>query len=410
MSRGNLSIRTRRVVLDKREKFSGQIQICPLKSGFLTFDMLNYSQTVTFRRFFMAKQITYREQEKIQNTMKLREFLSELPPYAKDYFRAKEPTTSDKTRLSYAYDLRVFFRFLQESNPNLKEKQISEISLSDLSALQPVDFEEFEDYLKVYQTPDGRTETNSRVGIARKLSCLRSFYEYLCKRQLLSENPVRLIDMPRLKEKTIIQLDPDEIAALLDYMENYGNGLTGVQLYHYNKQKYRDIAIVTLLLGTGIRVSECVGLNISDVDFKNNGIRVLRKGGNEMVVYFGLEVEAALKDYLELSRNKITPLSGHENALFLSGQRKRISVDAIEKMVKKYSSAISVKTITPHKLRSTYGTALYRETGDIYLVADVLGHSDVNTTKKHYARLSDDRRRAASKAVILREKPDSHNS
>ena len=320
----------------------------------------------------MAKQITYREQEKIQNTMKLREFLSELPPYAKDYFRAKEPTTSDKTRLSYAYDLRVFFRFLQESNPNLKEKQISEISLSDLSALQPVDFEEFEDYLKVYQTPDGRTETNSRVGIVRKLSCLRSFYEYLCKRQLLSENPVRLIDMPRLKEKAI--------------------------------------AIVTLLLGTGIRVSECVGLNISDVDFKNNGIRVLRKGGNEMVVYFGLEVEAALKDYLELSRNKITPLSGHENALFLSGQRKRISVDAIEKMVKKYSSAISVKTITPHKLRSTYGTALYRETGDIYLVADVLGHSDVNTTKKHYARLSDDRRRAASKAVILREKPDSHNS
>ena len=410
MSRDNLSIRTRRVVLDKREKFSGQIQICPLKSGFLTFDMLNYSQTVTFRRLFMAKQITYREQEKIQNTMKLREFLSELPPYAKDYFRAKEPTTSDKTRLSYAYDLRVFFRFLQESNPNLKEKQISEISLSDLSALQPVDFEEFEDYLKVYQTPDGRTETNSRVGIARKLSCLRSFYEYLCKRQLLSENPVRLIDMPRLKEKAIIQLDPDEIAALLDYMENYGNGLTGVQLYHYNKQKYRDIAIVTLLLGTGIRVSECVGLNISDVDFKNNGIRVLRKGGNEMVVYFGLEVEAALKDYLELSRNKITPLSGHENALFLSGQRKRISVDAIEKMVKKYSSAISVKTITPHKLRSTYGTALYRETGDIYLVADVLGHSDVNTTKKHYARLSDDRRRAASKAVILREKPDSHNS
>ena len=351
----------------------------------------------------MAKQITYREQEKIQNTMKLREFLSELPPYAKDYFRAKEPTTSDKTRLSYAYDLRVFFRFLQESNPNLKEKQISEISLSDLSALQPVDFEEFEDYLKVYQTPDGRTETNSRVGIARKLSCLRSFYEYLCKRQLLSENPVRLIDMPRLKEKAIIQLDPDEIAALLDYMENYGNGLTGVQLYHYNKQKYRDIAIVTLLLGTGIRVSECVGLNISDVDFKNNGIRVLRKGGNEMVVYFGPEVEKALKRYLEV-REGITPLAGHEHALFYSAQRKRIGVQAVENMVKKYSRQITTtKKITPHKLRSTYGTALYQETGDIYLVADVLGHKDVNTTKKHYAALDDARRRQAATAVKLRE-------
>ena len=186
----------------------------------------------------------------------------------------------------------------------------------------------------------------------------------------------------QIKEKAIIQLDPDEVASLLDYIENYGNQLTGVKLYHYNKQKYRDIAIVTLLLGTGVRVSELVGLNISDIDFKNNGIRILRKGGNEMIVYFGEEVEKALRDYLEISRNAITPLSGHEDALFLSGQRKRISVDAVEKMVKKYASAISAKTITPHKLRSTYGTALYRETGDIYLVADVLGHADVNTTKK----------------------------
>ena len=357
----------------------------------------------------MAKPISYREQEKIENTVKLREFLKELPPYVKDYFRAKEPTTSDKTRLSYAYDLRVFFRFLKESNPALKEKSICDISLADLSSLKPVDFEEFEEFLKAYQTADGRLETNSRVGIARKMSCLRSFYEYLCKRQLVPYNPVRMVDMPRVKEKAIIQLDPDEVVTLLDHIENYGNQLSGVQLYHYNKQKYRDLAIVTLLLGTGVRVSECVGLNISDIDFKNNGIRILRKGGNEMVVYFGEEVEKALKDYLDLSRNGITPLAGHEDALFLSGQRKRISVDAVEKMAKKYCSAVSVKTITPHKLRSTYGTALYRETGDIYLVADVLGHADVNTTKKHYARLTDDRRRAASKAVILRENTDPFN-
>ena len=131
---------------------------------------------------------------------------------------------------------------------------ISTFSKQQIRNLQKhlYDFEEFEDYLKVYQTPDGRTETNSRVGIARKLSCLRSFYEYLCKRQLLSENPVRLIDMPRLKEKAIIQLDPDEIASLLDYMENYGNGLTGVQLYHYNKQ---SIVILQLLPCCSVRAS-----------------------------------------------------------------------------------------------------------------------------------------------------------
>lgn len=352
----------------------------------------------------MANPASYREQVKIENTVKLREFLQELPPYVKEYFRAKETTTSDKTRLSYAYDLRVFFRFLKETNPALSDKPLSEISLSDLSMLKPVDFEEFEEYLKAYRTPDQRIETNSRIGIARKMSCLRSFYDYLCKRELLTTNPVRLVDMPKIKEKAIIQLDTDEVAALLDYMENYGNDLTGVKLFHYQKQKYRDIAIVTLLLGTGVRVSELVGLNIQDVDFKNNGIRIIRKGGNEMIVYFGEEVERALTDYLELQRNGITPLSGHEDALFLSGQKKRISVDAVEKMVKKYCSAVSVKTITPHKLRSTYGTALYRETGDIYLVADVLGHADVNTTKKHYAKLSDERRRSASKAVILREK------
>ena len=123
-----------------------------------------------------------------------------------------------------------------------------------------------------------------------------------------------------------------------------------------------------------------------------------------MVVYFGEEVENALKTYLYTTRKQTIPLSGHENALFLSTQRKRMGVQAIENMVKKYSRQITTtKKITPHKLRSTYGTALYQETGDIYLVADVLGHKDVNTTKKHYAALDDARRRQAATAVKLRE-------
>ena len=124
-----------------------------------------------------------------------------------------------------------------------------------------------------------------------------------------------------------------------------------------------------------------------------------------MYVFFGPEVENALITYLEQTRNGQTPLIGHENALFLSSQRKRISVRTVEDLVKKYSTQVTPnKHITPHKLRSTYGTNLYKETGDIYLVADVLGHKDVNTTKKHYAALGDDRRRQAATAVILREK------
>ena len=95
---------------------------------------------------------------------------------------------------------------------------------------------------------------------------------------------------------------------------------------------------------------------------------------------------------------------GHEEALFLSGQRKRLSVRSIEYIVKKYARTTTpLKHITPHKLRSTYGTALYQQTGDIYLVANVLGHKDVNTTKKHYAAMDDNRRRQAARAVKLRE-------
>ena len=122
-----------------------------------------------------------------------------------------------------------------------------------------------------------------------------------------------------------------------------------------------------------------------------------------MVVYFGEEVKKVLLDYLE-ERKNIQPLTGHEHALFYSTQRKRIGVQAIENLVKKYASQVtSTKKITPHKLRSSYGTQLYQETGDIYLVADVLGHKDVNTTKKHYAAIDENRRKLAAKAVKLRE-------
>ena len=156
-------------------------------------------------------------------------------------------------------------------------------------------------------------------------------------------------------------------------------------------------------MGTGIRVSECVGLDIQDVDFHSGGIHIHRKGGKEVTVYFGIEVEDALKDYLE-ERKAVIPETGHENALFLSLQRKRLSVRSVENLVKKYARIVTpLKKITPHKLRSTYGTNLYQETGDIYLVADVLGHADVNTTKKHYAALDDARRRSARDKVKLRE-------
>lgn len=346
---------------------------------------------------------TYQEQTYIDNTLRLRDILNTMPPFAKDYFRAIEPTTSTKTRISYAYDIRVFFYFLIDQNPVYKHYTMDMFTLQDLERIEPVDIEEYQEYLKVYQNKD-RQITNKERGLSRKMSALRSFYGYYFKRQMIQKNPTLLVDMPKLHEKAIIRLDTDEVAMLLDHVEACGSKLTGQRKVYYEKNKTRDLAILTLLLGTGIRVSECVGLDITDVDFKNNGIKVTRKGGNEMIVYFGEEVKTALLAYLEGERASATPLPDHENALFLSTQRKRMGVQAIENMVKKYAHEVTPnKKITPHKLRSTYGTNLYKETGDIYLVADVLGHKDVNTTKKHYAAIDENRRRQAASAVRLRE-------
>ena len=350
----------------------------------------------------MDKKVTYHEQTDVENTLRLRDVLKTLPPFCKDFFRAIEPRTTTKTRISYAYDIRIFFQFLLEQNPMFKDKTMSDFTVDVLDQIKAVDLEEYEEYLKVYQAGD-KTETNGERGLKRKMSSLRSFYAYYFKREMIHTNPTVLVDVPKIHQKSIIRLEADEVALLLDYIEHGGDDLTGQKKVYYEKNKDRDLALVTLLLGTGVRVSECVGLDIEDVDFKNNGIKVTRKGGNEMVVYFGPEVEKALKNYLEVRKN-IIPVEGHEHALFYSTQRKRIGIQAVENLVKKYAGAITTtKKITPHKLRSTYGTTLYQETGDIYLVADVLGHRDVNTTKKHYAAMDDARRRKAATAVHLRE-------
>ena len=242
--------------------------------------------------------------------------------------------------------------------------------------------------MKVYDK-DGTTVTNDERAAKRKLCSLRRFYGYYYRYELISNNPSLKVDMPKIHDKAITRLDVNEVAELLDNVEN-GNKLTTAQLRTHEKLKCRDLALLTLLLGTGIRVSECVGLDINDVDFDNDRIKV----------------RAALLDYME-ERKQMNPDSGHENALFISSKNKRLCVRSVELLVKKYASTVTtVKHITPHKLRSTYGTNLYQASKDIYLVADVLGHKDVNTTRKHYAEIVDENKRSARNIVRLRTEAD----
>lgn len=347
------------------------------------------------------KEKAYYEDINIKNEVKLRKLLENLPSFCKQFFIGIEPTTASRTRLAYAYDIGCFFDYLHTVNPVCQKMDITQIPLSILDEITPMDIEEYLSYLKFYEK-DGVEHTNDERGLKRKLASLRSFYRYYYKNSLIENDPAVKVDMPKIHEQAITRLDVDEVANLLDEVES-GEQLTERQQKYHEKTKIRDVAMLTLLLGTGIRVSECVGLDMEDVDFRNNGIKIHRKGGAEVVVYFGEEVRDALLAYM-VDRQKITAADGSTNALFLSMQNKRISVRAVENLVKKYSKLVTnLKHITPHKLRSTYGTSLYRETGDIYLVADVLGHKDVNTTRKHYAAIDDDRRRSAAKYVKLRE-------
>ena len=122
--------------------------------------------------------------------------------------------------------IRVFFHFLMECNPVYKNYDISDFTTADLERIEPVDIEEYQEYLKVYKNEDEKQITNTEKGLSRKMSALRSFYGYFFKRQIITKNPTLLVDMPKLHEKAIIRLDTDEVASLLDFVEHGGDMLT----------------------------------------------------------------------------------------------------------------------------------------------------------------------------------------
>lgn len=343
-----------------------------------------------------------------QYTLKIREMLNELPPACGEYFRGIEPNSSVLTRYNYALDLRLFFRFLMSTELCKNLNSMQEINYAILNKVESDHIERFLEYISFYPDENSDDEevfvTNSDRGRARKLSAVRSFFKYLYKKGRISNNAPSLVDTPKIHDKPIIRLEPDEIYNLLQSVEQ-GTGLTETQKRFHKLTGTRDTAIITLFLGTGMRISELVGIDMDDLNFISNEVRITRKGGNQDVLVFGGEVRSALLNYL-VEREAMHPAEGHEKAFFLSLQKKRVSVRSVELLVKKYAKiAAPLKKISPHKLRSTYGTMLYSETGDIYLVADVLGHRDVNTTRKHYAAISENRRREAAEVIRLREDP-----
>ncbi len=371
---------------------------------------INYSENIyfildiSFFSFYNSgmKKTNYYTTRNINDIDKISELLEQLPYFCSDYFLGIETRTSPQTRLKYAYDLRIFFDFLCKRK--YRNLDVLNLTLKELEAVNHHDIEMFLSYLSHYRFHDKHLSCDERAK-ARKLSAVRALFKYFFNKGMIEVDNSAKVSTPKLHEKEIVRLDRDEVADLIQAAES-GSGLSKHASGYHNKTKVRDTAILTLFLGTGIRISELVGLDNDSFDFSDNSFLVTRKGGNQAILYFSDEVKFALQEYIAEKAND-SKIPREETAFFLSLQYKRINVRSVEILVKKYSKIVSpLKKITPHKLRSTYGTRLYNETGDIYIVADVLGHRDVNTTKKHYAAITQDNRKKVADVVKLRKDED----
>lgn len=341
----------------------------------------------------------YSEQLDAENERKIAEIVSELPQFAKLYFDDSRRKKSTRTRLGYVQDVQRFFVWLQQS-AGFKDVDLRTATPAILERLTFEDFEEYKSSMEFSERTDQRGNqllANSAT-IARRLSALRSFMSFYFRIGAIKTNPAMYVSIPKIPDHDIIALNPEDIDRLLDAIYST-DGLTHNQIERRKKTAKRDAAILITLLGTGIRVSELVGLDCASVDFHNAYLTITLKGGNSGRAFFGAEVESALRDYMDSGRALLSPAPS-EHALFISTRHTRMTVRAVELLVREYVERAGIANagkITPHKLRATYGTQLYDQSGDIKLVASALHHKSVETTSRHYIRESEEHQRQVVK-------------
>lgn len=302
--------------------------------------------------------------------------LSDLPVFCRLFFDSKKFTLAKLTLKRYLLNFKSFFEFIS----NKTKIAVKNLEIKDLQNVTVNDVKLFIDSFN-----------NSSIGYRKNiLSALNIFFLFYRKLNLISQNIIECIDRPHLPEKPIIYLTPDEIKKLLDAVDNDKRTAAGIHKIS-KKQLLRDKTILTLFLSTGIRLSELVGLNRGDVDMGNTSITIRRsKNGKFETVYMNKELYEQLSLYFKEN------LIESDAPLFLSNKGYRLQTNSVEVMLKKYVKLAGInKKITPHKLRATFGTSIYRNTRDIYLTAKLLGHNSVNTTTKYYVELDEHVKRTA---------------
>lgn len=362
----------------------------------------------------------------IKYEMDLNNKLRDLPDFITDYIESLENNTSIRTRIAYCKDLSIYLRFLLNELKKASVGAIVDLTIEDINDITEKDIRMFLKYLTMYTveyiSTGGKlvkqTYKNEEQGKSRKIAALRSFYAYTCR--VYNDN-VDIINQGKMDEDKIPKLiDPTKyIDIKMNEKVEIKNSLNGVEidklvetvlgdlsgsserekLFH-QKLQYRNANIILLFAYTGIRVSELANLDYTDINTEEGIFVVSRKGGDQEILYLSEEIIPYLRDYIEDRKLVLDVNIECKNALFISSRKSRLSTRQIAEIISKYSSKAGLDDITPHTLRRSFGMALYNQTKDIQLTADVLGHSTTETTRKFYAKPEEARKQKTLKNFI----------
>ena len=341
---------------------------------------------------------------------KLMNFLSNLPDFVFDYIEIAYSGESINTQIGYSIDIKTFLEYLQKFRFKSIE-HLEDFTVKDMEQVTLRDLNGFTAYLKEYETDtvtiDGkhvkRIRRNSAYGINRKLSGIRGLFSYLYKNDLISQNVTDKVDFKKIHQKMKRPLTTQETVKLLDVIYNGENYYEGRDLTEYKNRKQRDIALFTAYLGTGCRVSELINLDVHDVCFDTSSFVVTRKGGDEQEIFMPVQVENELFSYMqERMKNENAK---DKNALFLSRLGKRMTAQGVEKILKKYCATVGIfdsDKARPHALRRTFACNLIADGVDIKMVAELMGHKNIEVTHKYYTQYAIEKRKEVMRGFDIK--------
>lgn len=358
-----------------------------------------------------------RNQSKQQDFQKLQSLLNELPWYVEEYINHKLRKLSTASLFNYCHDFKIFFNWMLSEN--LWDGSIKDIPLSRLEQMTALEVEGFLNYLH-YQL------NNKELTVNRKLSALKSLFNYLQNvaetpdlKPYLTRNVMAKIEFNEVKETMETKASKMEGKILLgdeyekfrlfvahDYGELFKENKRIYRFYQLNQE--RDTAIVSLILGSGLRLSELVGIDLDDIDFNKYCVRVIRKGNKEQFVYFSQVAMADLRDYLAVRAAKYQ-VDKTNKALFISapmgpkGTSRRLTPRAVENLIEKYAVAFGKPSLSVHKLRHSFATRYHAEINDVPKLRRQLGHSSIQTTMIYTHIKNDDLKIAVDKMDMPKE-------